>query len=233
MRKPPPVLSRTIAAVLAVGSLALPQAVQAIPALQIYIDGATWDATRETWVTQSREFDLWVIGDVEDWGHISDVKLAASGYNPAADHSITLTPKQTDRLPDPSTPSGPVQLTREQAAALAIPTAVSQHDEFRLADDHTFWKLGNFTSKDSPIGDFQDAFPTRFPSRGQINVYHVSFTGYDALHFDAWGNIVGNGRISVVFAPNSHDAGTAIPEPGTLVLVAGGLAAAAWRRRRR
>ena len=50
----------------------------AIPVLQIYIDGADYDSTTETWITTDSTFDLWVIGDVDSYGTISDLKLSAA-----------------------------------------------------------------------------------------------------------------------------------------------------------
>ena len=34
----------------------------AIPVLQLYIEGATYDSADETWVSTSNSFNLWVIG---------------------------------------------------------------------------------------------------------------------------------------------------------------------------
>ena len=51
----------------------------AIPALQLYIEGATYDDNTETWVLSGEDdFKLWVIGDVGSYGTISDVKLAGA-----------------------------------------------------------------------------------------------------------------------------------------------------------
>jgi len=37
----------------------------AIPNLQLYIDGVTFDTTTETWVSTASTFDLWVVGDLD------------------------------------------------------------------------------------------------------------------------------------------------------------------------
>src|SRR5678816_3675014 len=63
----------------------------AVPELQIYIEGATYDSASETWVaTSTSPFRLWVIGNVAGEGGkgpLYDVKLAAA-YN--ATDSVTL-----------------------------------------------------------------------------------------------------------------------------------------------
>ncbi len=53
---------KRILTILTVGLiLAAFQPVMAIPALQTYIPGATWNASTQTWVTTSGSFELWVI----------------------------------------------------------------------------------------------------------------------------------------------------------------------------
>lgn len=68
--------------------------VGAIPTLQLYIEGATYDPVTETWVITQPEFTLWVIGDVGHFGTIYDVKLAAAVRSDEYG-SITLTPTTT------------------------------------------------------------------------------------------------------------------------------------------
>lgn len=97
------------------------------------------------------------------------------------------------------------------------------------------WDLGDFTEIDSPIGDYSDAFPTSFPSMGQVNVYTVSVTGYTEVHFDAYDSILlgANQMMHAKFVPPSHDAGTAVPEPGGLLLFSVGLLVVGRATRRR
>src|SRR5438045_1413738 len=52
----------------------------AIPELQLYAEGATYDSATETWVVNasSGTVRLWTIGDVDAKGTISSVKLSVA-----------------------------------------------------------------------------------------------------------------------------------------------------------
>jgi hypothetical protein len=58
---------------------------------------------------------------------------------------------------------------------------------------------------------------------GQIKTVHVSISGFQRVHFDAYNHtIVGNHHVKYEFAPFSHDA-EYVPEPGSLLLLSSGL----------
>jgi hypothetical protein len=67
--------------------------------------------------------------------------------------------------------------------------------------------------------------------------FDVDMTGLNDgidLHFDLYNTFMRNGdTVRGVFAPFSHDAGTSVPEPGTLVLLGVGLLVMGLSRRRR
>lgn len=67
--------------------LSAPTAVQAVPNLQIYIPGAQYDFATETWVINSFNYELWVIG--ANYA-IDDVKIALAAPKDQ-DGSINLT----------------------------------------------------------------------------------------------------------------------------------------------
>lgn len=212
----------------------------AVPTLQLYIDGATYDPVSETWVTPSGTFDLWVLGI----SPVSDVKLAAA-FMTGETGSVTLTPTTAGDFDgvlgddDLSTPGGGVQAKTEANGSLdgAIPirgdlSQLPTHGIYGPGVSFLEFNLGNFTLTDSPIGDYQ-GIPVSFPAVGQINVYTVNVTGFlSGIHFDAYDHTVtgrNGGQQKYVFAPFSHDA--EVPEPSTLLLLGSGLALTALRRR--
>jgi hypothetical protein len=215
-------------------------AASAIPTLQLYIDGASYDPADETWVGTSNSFDLWVLG----MSPVGGVKLSFA-FTTGETGSITLTPTTAgdfDGMPgddDASTPIGGVQSKSEANASAdgAIPirgdgSQLPSHGIYGPGVSFLEFGLGHFTLTDSPIGDYQGT-PTSFPRRGQINVYSVTVTGFaSGVHIDAYGYTVsgGNdGKVKGVSAPFSHDA--SVPEPSALLLLGSGLALLAARRR--
>jgi len=230
---------KKILVVLALVGIMAPAA-NAIPHLQIYIEGATYDAGWDSWIISDNSFVLWVAGDVYKDGTIFDVKLAASMYGTSG--SMTISPTQTALVTDPSTPIGPTDLGSDetQFSGTAF-DQIDSHAEYASADAHNFWDLGDFSLMDSPIYDFP-VTPWVDSEAGQINAYNVTVTGWDAVHFDAFDHTVstnpaGVEKVKYWFAPPSHD-GTGggdgvIPEPGTLGLLGLGLAGLGFRIRRR
>lgn len=215
-------------------------AASAIPTLQLYIDGASYDPIDETWVSTSRSFDLWVLG----LSPVGGVEVSFA-FTTGETGSITLTPTTAgdfDGVPgddDTSTPGGGVQSKTEANASAdgAIPvrgdgSLLPAHGIYGPGVSFLEFGLGHFTLTDSPIGDYQGT-PTSFPRRGQINVYSVTVTGFaSGVHVDAYGYTVSGGNdgtVKAVSAPFSHDAG--VPEPSALLLLGCALALAAARRR--
>ncbi len=206
----------------------------AIPVLQLYLEGGTYDPVTEDWVVgPTTEATLWVIGNISGpggKGTIYDVKLAAA-FDSADSPTIALDQTTTSGFggfTDPSTPIAPTLTPGgpfSGAPTLSDGSSLPSHGIYGPGTSFLEWSLGNFFLTDSPVGDFIDLFPTSlFPAAGQINAYDISFSGADELHFDAWGDIAGNphGGLRPVFAPFSHDA-TVVPEPATLVLLGSGL----------
>jgi hypothetical protein len=224
---------------IAVAALLAASPALAAPTLQLYIEGATYDETTESWVTTSGTFNLWVIGNVDGPGGsgdpILDVKLAAA-FVTGDPGSILLAPTTTGLVADPSTPDAPIFLGA--SADGAIPqlyngSSLATHGIYGPAVSFFEWSLGDFDRTDSPIGDFIDAFPTALaPNAGQINVYTVTVAGFEhGLHFDVYNHVEGERHAS--FGPFSHDA-SAVPEPRAALLFAvGGLVAALAGRARR
>ena len=61
----------------------------AIPLLQLYIDGGSYDAATETWVISQSSFDLWVIGNINGVGGKGTLQGLADS-DPATAAGVTL-----------------------------------------------------------------------------------------------------------------------------------------------
>ncbi len=216
-------------------SLLLTKTVMAYPVLQLYIDGSVYDPETETWVITDPTFDLWVIGDVGRVGTIYDVKLALAFFGEGG--SVTITPKTTTRLTDPSTPPAPFVYSSGTGSNPPLPDHGIYNDP--SLNSWTNYYLGDFDLTDSPVGDFMTGFPATFDSTGQINVYEVTVTGWKRVHFDAMDHTVmtvgktGKEKTFYWMAPFSHDAQQVVPEPSTLLLLGSSfLGVMALKRRR-
>lgn len=204
----------------------------AIPVLQLYIEGATYDSATESWrIVTDGTLILWIIGNVGQYGEIHDVHLAAAVK---ADEKGTITLEPTTAtinfgVSDLSPPEAPTPTTNFPSEEGQIPKLsngekLPKHDAYGPGVRFYEWKLGNFTLTDSPIGDFSGSFPTTFPKKGQINAYIVTITGFPSgVHFDAYNHVWAqqSGKFKYHFAPFSHDASWHTPEPtvGLLVLL--------------
>jgi hypothetical protein len=231
--------STVVATLLALAVLASPA--HAIPTLQLYIEGSSYDRTDESWVFRGDDFKLWVLGDVGSYGPIVDVKLTMAFAAGLTGWSVQVVPTtatlgQVPGAGDPSTsPGGPALTpismplstsgsgdpciasasTDGRLPCLGDGTKLPGHGEYGPGIQWVEFALGDLTLTDSPIGDYGGATPTSFPSVGQINAYEIHLSGFPAnttLHFDAFDHIGTDKTVKTIFAPLSHD-GSVIDAP--------------------
>ncbi|HUG92592.1 MAG TPA: choice-of-anchor N protein [Planctomycetaceae bacterium] len=174
----------------------------AIPILQLYIEGATYDSSTESWVYDASTSDtptvirLWTIGNVVGpggQGAITNVRLAVAYHAQVETESgyeifVNLAGSTTGGFGGVADPSQPDDATKIQKVTdgstplLSDGTPLATHGVYGTNSDgtvKTYWQefaLGDFTLTDSHIGDFIKSFPEAenlYPDAGQINVYEV------------------------------------------------------------
>ncbi len=203
----------------------------AIPILQLYVEGGTYNSTTETWElspagsSNGEPFRLWAIGNVSgpgSKGTIYDVKLSAVYDSSVGPISISLTPTTADGdgnylgFNDPSAPlntGGWIQTVSDGSTPLlGDGSSLASHGEYGSGRTWQEFGLGDFSLSDSQIGDFINSFPTPGGYGAQINVYEVRVTGDFGehpftIHFDLYDHYVSGSHSKFVFAPFSHDGG--------------------------
>ncbi|NIO82911.1 MAG: hypothetical protein GTN53_20265 [Candidatus Aminicenantes bacterium] len=230
-----------------------PPGAQAIPLLQLYVEGATYDITTESWFLEtdfSSPFSLWTIGNIDGpggAGPISNVHLSAAYNDPGSGTvTITLAPSTTGGFAgytDPSTPSSPTfiqTVTDGSVPVLSDGSDLPSHGEYGPGVHWQEFDLGDFVTPDSPIGDFIYTLPAPIFGPGgvglaQINVYEVTVIGNpESVHFDLYDNVQAGNKVKAKFAPFSHDATVPEPYTATMIFLAGGyIGLMGYRRKNR
>ncbi len=231
----------------------------AIPALQVYIEGATYDDADESWKITSPSnapLRLWAVGNVDGRGgkgSITDVKAAFAYSSGAGNVTIDITPTTTGNFggfTDESVAVAPTLIATHTDGSQPVRSdgkKLAKHGVYGRNTHFQEWALGDFTLTDSPIADFMDAFPEApIEATGQINAYDINVTGLvegEWIHIDLYGSILNSrGKVKSVFAPFSHDAeftllaagpigSTEVHAPGALVIFSAGLFFLARQRR--
>jgi hypothetical protein len=226
--------------------LAVP--VQAVPVLQLYVEGAEYDFDHESWVfelqpDQENTIRLWAIGNTSNGpgagGGIMNVKLSAVYENQVDGDDLdpfTLTSSQTGDLvfTDPSKADDAQWIQTNDSGdtpEMSDGKTLSGHGTYGDGWEWQEFLLGDFTLSDSPIADFFDVFPDAGVAYGQINVYEITIdAAITDIHFDLYDSVEAKNGAKGVFAPFSHDAGTGtnepmppIPEPPVIMLFGLGL----------
>lgn len=138
------------------GSLIMLSSAQAVPKLQIYIPGAYYDMDSETWIINSYDYELWVIGSSDV---IKDVKIALA-VPEGEDENGSIKVDWTDTSIFGST------ITMTESGGLDYSENQANYTERRIIDDE--YLFGVASEGEYPLnGDGKEipghgVFPTDF-----------------------------------------------------------------------
>lgn len=235
----------SLLAVLAVCGAAAPA--QAIPVLQLYLEGAQYDTGSESWVASpsgssgGAPFRLWAIANTGAVGTVFDAMLTFSWDASLGDLAIIVKESTTGgyrNFDDPSIANAadPQSIVRDGSVPLdGNNKPLSSGGLYGSGRYYQTFKIGDLSGVDSPLVDFDQSFTGPVaddaPLRASISVYEISVLKIDGtsahgatVSIDFYDHYISKNRAKYVEVPGSHDAKAVqvevVPAPAAAFAVA-------------
>lgn len=208
----------------------------AVPTLQLYSSGSTYDADTDSWLTLANPFELQVLGadHPNQLNLVDGVKLHIAIPSEFFNSLGTVT---IEGISSSLESAFTAQTFTNSDFQQGIPPELAgwsgnarTHDVYQDAYFVSVL-LDNLQVNKTPadtIINYVDIAQGELPpgtDTGDIDIYRITYNDIFLIHTDLTGmtRYTNSNRDAMKFAPFSHDADAVVPEPSTILLLSSGL----------